>query len=160
MRKFGIALFAIAFGLLIFSCGEKSLEERFKASELYHYFGGLENLNELGLKEMDKIDYGKFDYQSSSIKFFNTETWQIVKSLKLKPYKENVFYVENYEKFFVVLNPTERTLKFISDKDNDKSYVNGSMMTFKTLEECKAYEEEQRISREKEKECNGCQGPM
>ncbi len=160
MREIGIVLFVIACVSLTFGCGEKPLEERFKASENYYYIGRLSNLEEFGLKQTEKIDYGKFDYQSASIKFYNTDTWEIVKTLKLKPYKENIFYVENYEKFFMYLNPSEKTLSFIRDKDNLNSYVTGSLMTFKTLEECKAYEEEQRISREKEKECNGCQGPL
>ncbi|EMJ90318.1 hypothetical protein [Leptospira meyeri] len=156
-----IILFCLGFSFV--SCGVKALDEKFNAYNHFYYFHSqLENLKKFGFSDLERYQYGKFDTQTASLTLYGITTWEPKKVLTFKHYKDNVFFVEGYEKFFLYLSNEGIVIDFIKDKENINSYITGGggLAELTSLEACKAHAERVQKEIEDAQQCDGCQGPM
>jgi hypothetical protein len=155
-----------SFGLLLClffgtNCNSRSLERKFEAFDHFYYFDDqLKNLRKVGFSESEIYQYGKFDYKTASLYLYDLENWEVKKILKLKEYKENVLFIDDYDKLFLHAKP-DLQLRFIKDKDNIKSYITGGYgEDLTTLDACKEHAKKVKKEIEDAQQCDGCQGPM
>ncbi|MCZ8344310.1 MAG: hypothetical protein O9301_14845 [Leptospira sp.] len=156
-----IFIILVFFVLSFANCGSQALDDKFTVYNHHYYFHTqLENLKKYGFTEKERFQYGKFDTKTASLTLYDLKSWEAKKTLHLKHYKENVFYVEGYEKIFLLLEK-DLELSFIKDKDDVKSYIAGGYgEDLTSLEACKAHAERVRKEIEEAQQCDGCQGPM
>ncbi len=160
VRKF--IFFSFFFiGILFIQCGTRSLDKKYRSFDHFYYFvDQLENLQKVGFDELERYQYAKFDTETASLYLYDLENWNVKKILKLKEYKENVFFVEGYEKFFIHSKP-DLQIRFIKDKDNLKSFITGGYgEDLTTVEACKEHAKKVKKEFEEAQQCDGCQGPM
>lgn len=144
-------------GLIVFTsflylgCGDKPLDPRFASFDHFYYFHAqLKNLKNYGFSESESYQYGKFDSKTATLSLIPTDgSWEFKKILKLRHYKDNVFFVDGYDKFFLYADPIG-LVEFIKDKDNIKAYITGGggLEELVSLDACKQHAEKVRIEYE------------
>ncbi|WP_411823787.1 hypothetical protein [Leptospira sp. 'Mane'] len=136
---------------ICFGCGEKSLDPKFVKFDRFYYFADqLRNLDRYGFNESERYQYGKFDSKTATLSLIQSDgSWEFKKILKLRSYKENVFFIDGYEKFFLYAEPPHLMI-FIKDKDNIKTYITdgGGLDELVSLDACKKHAEKVRIEYE------------
>ena len=157
-------IFSLAFGL-VFSCNSTTaLDVKYQRNNKFNYFvDQLENLHRFGLDSAERYQYGKFDSETASLILFDLNTWEPNKVFRFKHYKNDVFFVEGYDKFFLYLGTQDQDgVEFIKDKDNVKSYITngGALDELISLEACKEHAKKVKKEIDDAQQCDGCQGPM
>jgi hypothetical protein len=150
---------------LLFSLNcTKALDAKYQRNNRFNYFvDQLENLHRFGLDSSELYQYGKFDSETASLILYDVNTWEAKKVFRFKPYKDDVFFVDGYDKFFLYLGTQDLNgIEFIKDKDNVKSYITngGALDELSTLEDCKEHAKRVKKEFEDAQQCDGCQGPM
>lgn len=162
MKKF-ILILLFLFGINTANCGVKPLDSKYEYYNHFYYFvDQLENLHRFGFSDLERYQYGKLDIQTATLTLYGISSWEPKKVLTFKHYKNDVFWVEGYEKFFLFLGRKDRVIVFLKDKEdiNSSITVGYGEEDLTSLEACKAHEERVRKEIEEAQQCDGCQGPM
>ncbi|EMY71917.1 hypothetical protein [Leptospira vanthielii] len=148
---------------IFIKCGRTPLDEKYADKNHFYYFvDRLENLHRYGFSDLERYQYGKFDTQTASLTLYGITTWEPKKVLTFKHYKDGVFYIDGYEKFFLYLGRKDKVIDFLKDKEDINSSFTGGYgeEELTSLEACKAHAERVRKEIEDAQQCDGCQGPM
>lgn len=133
----------------------------------YYFFDAqLKHLENYDFPNKKAIWFGRLDVKTSSLELIEVDTWKVVKSLELVPYKETVFLIKGYENLFLHLESSssmtgQHSLRFISNRDKLNSFLTSGYYVFelRSIDHCKRFlqnwEEEVKRTNCNKEECYG-----